>query len=105
MPAKMNDAFHAGDGFFDLGEIGEIGGDKIIAASEIGGLADVARPKMRIDAAQNPAQSRADIAGSAGNENVLHHFTPIIERTRNGLVIGILALLGARVDAPPLLRA
>src|SRR5262249_46243385 len=73
MTAEMNDTLDAGDRLLDLREIGEIGGDKVIAGGKIRGLADIARPKMRIDAAQNLAQSRADIAGSAGNENVLHH--------------------------------
>src|SRR6516225_6683020 len=72
MAAEMNDAFHAGDRFLDLREIGEVGGDKVIAGGEVCRLLDIARPKMRIDAAQNLAQSRADIAGRAGNENILH---------------------------------
>src|SRR5262249_50388160 len=73
MAAEMNDALHAGDRLLDLRQISEIGRNEVIAGGEVRGLADIARPKMRINAAQNLAQSRADIAGGADNKNVLHH--------------------------------
>jgi hypothetical protein len=60
---------------------------------------------MRIDAAQNLAQSRADIAGRAGNENVFHYS---LQSNRTAMHIArlmrILALLPGPVDAPPASR-
>jgi hypothetical protein len=73
MAAEMNDAIHAGDRFLDLRQIGEIGGHEIVVGGEIDGLSDIARPKLRINGAQNLAQARADVSGRAGNENLLHH--------------------------------
>src|SRR5438477_1590358 len=73
MAAEMNDAFDPGNRLFDLGEIGEIGRHEVVTSAEVARLADIARAKMRIDAAQDFAQAGADIAGRAGNEDVLHH--------------------------------
>src|SRR6516162_7356907 len=87
MAAEMHDAFHAGDGFLDLREIGEIGGNKVIAGSEIGRLAYIACPDAGINAAQNLTQSRADITGGAGNENVLHYSLPLSNSVRIDRVI------------------
>ena len=95
----MHDALHAGDGFLHLREIGEVGGDEIVACREIGGFADIARPNVRIDAAQDFTQPRADIAGSAGDDNLLHRLLQSIQALVR-LPIRILALLLLPVDAP-----
>src|ERR1700758_799406 len=80
MAAEMRDAFHAGDRFFDLREIGQIGGNEIVVGGEIGRVADIARANVRVDAGQDFAQSRADIVGGAGNENFLHRSLRSIEK-------------------------
>src|SRR5215813_9742794 len=79
MAAEMHDALHAGDGFLHLREIGEVGGDEIVARREIGGFADIARPKVWVDAAQDFTQPRADIAGSTGDDNLLHRLLQSIQ--------------------------
>src|ERR1700746_3469300 len=105
MAAEMNDALHAGDSLLDLREIGEVGGDKVISGGKVRGLADIARPKMRIDPAQNLAQPCADIAGGTSNENVLHHSLQASSGTKPrtkfafAMSPAILALLSAPVDA------
>src|SRR5262249_60903285 len=83
MAAKVDDAFHAGDGFFHLREIDKVGGDEILAGREIGGFAEIARPNVRIDVAQDFTQPCADIASSAGNDNLLHRLFQLSDVRRD----------------------
>jgi hypothetical protein len=74
----VNNALHAGDDFLDLGQIGEVGGDKVFVLAKIGRRTDVARADSRIDTLQKPASACTDIAGGAGDQDFLHdcHWIP-----------------------------
>jgi len=77
-PAEVNNAFHAGDDFFDLDQIGKVSGDKVLVLTEIGWRSDITRADTRVDALQELAQACPDIAGCAGDQDFLHdrHWIP-----------------------------
>ncbi len=76
-PAEVHNAFHAGDYFFHLHQIGKICSDKVLVLGKIDGGTDFARADTRVDALQELAQACTDIAGGAGDQDFLHgrHWT------------------------------
>ena len=72
----MHDAVDAVDDLFDVCHLAEVGGDKFFIGAKIGGRFDVAPADAGIDALEQLAQTRADIAGGAGNENIFHEGCP-----------------------------
>src|SRR5262245_31215197 len=71
--AEMDDALHAGDGALHLGGRGEVGFDECFVGREVSRRLDVTEAKVWIDALEELAQPRADVAGCARDEDCLHH--------------------------------
>ena len=70
--AEMHDAVDAGDRLLDLRHVGEIGLHEVLVGAQIGRLLDVADADLRIDALQQLAQPRADVARGSGDQNFFH---------------------------------
>src|SRR5581483_3254988 len=98
--AEMGDAVDAGDDRLDLGVVGEVGGDELLVCRQIGGPADIAPADARVDAFQQFAQPRADLAGRAGDKDVTHSGADPC--CGLGLLGSDLLITGAAVEEVPL---
>ena len=69
----MHDTVDPGGDFFHLPVVGEVGGDKLLVRREVRGFSDIAYTNAWISPFKQLAQARADVAGSAGDQDM--HFS------------------------------
>jgi hypothetical protein len=74
MAAEMHDAVDTGGDFLHLSIVGEVGGSEFLVRAQVCGFADIAKADTAIDAFEQCAQPRSDVAGRAGYQDMHFNF-------------------------------
>src|SRR5262245_14959516 len=99
----MDDALHTGNDVLHLGHGGEVVLEEGFVGREIGWRLDVAEAEVWVDAFEQLAQSRADVACRAGYEDCLHLQLPTLRGVTRIAELGreCLIALAAVEQMPP----
>ena len=69
---QLTDAVYPGGYQLHLRVIGAVGGDEFLSGAQICRLTDIACTAVRIDAFEQFAKTRSDVACGSGNKDFLH---------------------------------